>query len=164
MKEKYRNMVDAHQDKVYSLAMRILNNRAEAEDVSQEVYLKLWQSIKQIESDRAPHWLLRVTRNACLDRLRQKRLASEAQINSVERVDNVDEPAQILAYEQLGSWLRSAIEKLREPYKSLIVLCDIHQHSHRQAAKTLSINENQVKVYLHRARLKLREILQEVEL
>lgn len=164
MKEKYRNMVDAHQDKVYTLAVRILSNRTEAEDVSQEVYLKLWQSIEQIESDRAHHWLLRVTRNACLDRLRQKRLASEAQINCVERFDDVDEPAQIIAYEQLGSWLRSAIEKLREPYRSLIVLCDIHQHSHRQAAETLSINENQVKVYLHRGRLKLREILREVEL
>jgi RNA polymerase sigma-70 factor (ECF subfamily) len=163
MKFKFRNLVNSHQHQVFSLALYILRNRAEAEDVCQETYIKLWQHIATVDMDTAKAWLLKVTRNACLDRLRARR-----EITNVETLDESaseqHEPSLEIVREQLSHWLRDAIESLKEPYKSLIVLRDMQQHSYEHIATTLSLNLNQVKSYLFRARQQLRERLVEVEL
>ena len=65
---------------------------------------------------------------------------------------------------QLSAWLSSAIEKLKEPYRSLIILADLQQRSIKDVANTLDLNENQAKVYIHRGRKQLRVLLQGVEL
>ncbi len=171
MKFKFRTLVNRHQDQVYSLALYLLRNQAEAEDVSQETYIKLWQNIAEIDEDRAKAWLLKVTRNACLDRFRARR-QTKGQISSldnlnVETLEEIssekDEPSREVRHEQLSHWLRDAIDTLKEPYKSLIVLRDMKQHSYDHIATTLSLNLNQVKSYLFRARQQLREKLAEVE-
>ena len=129
----------------------------------QETYLKLWQNIAAIEMETAGAWLLKVTRNACLDRLRARR-----EVNNVENLDESaseqQEPSREIARDQLSHWLGNAIDTLKEPYKSLIVLRDMQQHSYEHIANALSLNLNQVKSYLFRARQQLREKLGEVEL
>ena len=145
------------------MALYLLRNRAEAEDVTQETFTKLWQHIADIEIETAKAWLLKVTRNACLDRLRAKR--ESISIESVEEsVSETQEPSKVIVHEQLSHWLRDAINTLKEPYKSLIVLRDMQQHSYEHIATTLSLNLNQVKAYLFRARKQLRDLLAEVEL
>jgi RNA polymerase sigma-70 factor (ECF subfamily) len=114
-----------------------------------------------IEAERAGAWLMKVTRNACLDRLRKRRPTSEAPDYQLGP-DHVQEPAEALAQDQLGGWLRSAIGNLKEPYRSLVVLRDVQQQSYRDVAQSLELSLDQVKVYLHRARRQLRENLQEV--
>lgn len=167
MKFKFRTLVNRHQDQVYSLALYLLRNQAEAEDVCQETYIKLWQNIKEIDEERAKPWLLKVTRNACLDRFRARRPVSSLDAINIDALDEVssdkDEPSREVRNEQLSHWLRDAIDTLKEPYKSLIVLRDMKQHSYDHIATTLSLNLNQVKTYLFRARQQLREILAEVE-
>jgi RNA polymerase sigma-70 factor (ECF subfamily) len=163
MKFKFRNLVNSHQDQVFSLALYILRNRAEAEDVCQETYIKLWQHIATIELDTAKAWLMKVTRNACLDRLRARRELTNVEIVDESASDH-QEPSREIVRDQLSHWLRDAIDTLKEPYKSLIVLRDMQQHSYEHIATTLSLNLNQVKSYLFRARQQLRELLAEVEL
>lgn len=160
---KFRNLVNQHQDRVFSLALYLLRDRAEAEDVCQETYTKLWQHIDAIELETAKAWLLKVARNACLDRLRAKRESSNID-NLEESVSDAREPSKEIVREQLSHWLREAIDTLKEPYKSLIVLRDMQHHSYEHIATTLSLNLNQVKSYLFRARKQLRELLSEVEL
>ena len=160
---KFRTLVNQYQDQVFSMALYLLRNRAEAEDVCQETYTKLWQHIDSIEEQTAKAWLLKVTRNACLDRLRARREVSNAEALE-ERVSEHNEPSREIVRDQLSHWLRDAIDKLKEPYKSLIVLRDMQQHSYEHIATTLSLNLNQVKSYLFRARKQLRELLAEVEL
>jgi RNA polymerase sigma-70 factor (ECF subfamily) len=63
---------------------------------------------------------------------------------------------------QLGEWLKHSINGLTEPYRSLVVLRDVHQHSYEEVASVLELSLPQVKVYLHRARKQLREQLAEV--
>ena len=163
MKFKFRGLVNRHQDQVYSLALYLLRDKAEAEDVSQETYIKLWQHIAGIEEDRAKSWLLKVTRNSCLDRLRARRQSTS--LDSVtEASSEHHEPSREIGREQLSTWLGDAIDTLKEPYKSLIVLRDMQQHSYEHIATTLSLNLNQVKSYLFRARQQLRQLLAEVEL
>ena len=63
---------------------------------------------------------------------------------------------------EAGRWLKVAIANLKEPYRSLVILTDIHQHSYQEVAAVLELSLSQVKVYLHRARKQLREQLSEV--
>lgn len=164
MKSKFYVFVNSYEDQVFSLALYMLRDRGEAEDVAQESYLKLWQHIDVIDDDRAKLWLLKVTRNSCIDRLRKKREMSNASEISLEIVDKSKGPDGVLAHEQLSQWLKDAIELLQEPYRSLIVLRDVQQKSTRDVAVDLSLTLSQVKVYLHRARAQLRDILREIEL
>lgn len=162
MKHIFRQLVDQHQDRVYSLALYLLRDRGEAEDACQEAFTKLWQHIEQVEVAAAKSWLLKVTRNLCLDRLRQRRDHSD--VDAEESLTSGLEPSQHLVQEQLQYWLKQAISQLKEPYKSLIVLRDVQQHSYEHIGQTLALNLNQVKSYLFRARQQLRELLNEVEL
>ncbi len=164
MNLKFYTFVNDYEDQVFSLALYMLRDRGEAEDVAQESYLKLWESIEDIDNDRAKLWLLKVTRNACIDRLRKKRLAVSVDELSDEPVDHSKGPVGIMAHEQLSKWLKDAIGLLQEPYRSLIVLRDIQQKSYGDVAVDLSLSLSQVKVYLHRARQQLRDILREIEL
>lgn len=160
---KFRTFVNRHQDQVFSLALYLLRNRAEAEDVVQDTYTKLWQRIEEVEEATAKAWLMKVTRNACLDRLRAKRNEMEVSVE-VDAESEDKGPSGEIAHAQLSQWLRDAINKLKEPYKSLIVLRDLQQHSYDHIATALSLNLNQVKSYIFRARKQLRDILSEAEL
>ena len=123
--------------------------------MAQEVYIRLWENLAQVEFARAKLWLLRVTRNACLDRLRRRTLEREFAQQTIP-----DEPAQgpveELALEQRTELLRQAVGGLEEPFRSLIILRDIHQHSYQDIARVLELSLDQVKVYLYRARQQLK--------
>ncbi len=161
MSRKFRSLVKSHENRVYTLAVYLLRDRSEAEDVAQETYLKLWNNLDTIDMERAGAWLMKVTRNACLDRLRKRRPQTELSDHHLG-TDQVQGPADTLEQAQLGNWLRSAIGNLKEPYRSLVVLRDVQQNSYREVALSLELSLDQVKVYLHRARRQLRENLQEV--
>ena len=161
MSSKFRSLVKKHEHQVYTLAVYLLRDRSEAEDVAQETYMKLWNNLDRIDYDRAAAWLMKVTRNACLDRLRKRRPQTEISDYHLGS-EQVQEPGEAFEQAQLGSWLRGAIGNLKEPYRSLVVLRDVQQNSYRDVAQTLELSLDQVKVYLHRARRQLRENLQEV--
>jgi RNA polymerase sigma-70 factor (ECF subfamily) len=161
MSRKFRSLVKKHEHQVYTLGVYLLRDRSEAEDVAQETYMKLWNNLDNIDNERAAAWLMKVTRNACLDRLRKRRPETEVTDYHLG-TDQVQEPAEAFEQEQLGSWLRGAIANLKEPYRSLVVLRDVQQNSYRDVAQALELSLDQVKVYLHRARRQLRDNLQEV--
>jgi len=97
--------------------------------------------------------------SASLDRLRRRKPETE-----FEEYQAVEEHGPMAGAQQgeLGQWLKSAIAGLREPYRSLVVLRDIQQHSYDEVANATELSLSQVKVYLHRARKQLREQLAEV--
>lgn len=156
----FNTIVREQQQRVYSLALYILRDKAEAEDLTQDVFMRLYNSADKIESQKIPSWLSAVTRNACIDKLRKRReftqIEDEHQITQA-----VQEPSGNLQNTQLSEWLNNAVLALKEPYQSLIRLCDIDQNSQQVAAQALNLSTTQVKVYLHRARSQLRELLKE---
>ena len=105
-------------------------------------------------------WLMKVTRNGCLDRLRRRR--ENVEFNEGHMAGEASGPLQDVSANELGGWLKRAIEGLKEPYRSLVVLRDVQQHSYEEVAGMLELSLAQVKVYLHRARKELREQLAEV--
>lgn len=155
---KYKALVDQHYRLVYAIAYRILADRGEAEDASQEVYEKLWKHIDRIVESEAAAWLARVTKNLCIDKLRARKSHVDAtEINELEC--HAQHTSDALQTEQLSRWLKDAIHQLDEPHKSLIYMIDIQQKSVRDAAESMGLNENQVKVYRHRARQTLKKLL-----
>lgn len=156
MSKIFRNWVNSYQDDAWSLARYLLNDTSEAEDVTQEAFIKLWKQRETIDPERIRPWLLKVIRNACLDRLRRRRLTIE-----VHEAD-VQGPGANAQREEIARWLKAAIAYLEEPYRSLVVLRDLQQHSYEEVAGITELSLSQVKVYLHRARKKLREQLTEI--
>ena len=170
MKFLFRTLVNQHQRLVYSQALHILANKSDAQDATQEAYERLWKHMNNSNNDKTltkesgKAWLLHVVRNRCIDKLRQRKPTDSENIEDL-RCDNPhNQPAANLAKQQLSHWLHNAIDRLKEPYRSLIILADLQQHTIKDVAQTLDLNENQVKVYIHRGRKQLRVLLQGVEL
>lgn len=160
MSSRFQRWVADYQDQAWTLARYLLKDPAEAEDAVQEAFVKLWQNQDKIDPLKIKPWLMKVTRNGCLDRLRKRRPTEE--LEDWHQPDHAPGPMQGLETAELGEQLKRTISGLKEPYRSLVVLTDVHQHSYEEVAGVLELNLSQVKVYLHRARKQLREQLAEV--
>jgi len=160
MSKKYRQWVRDYQDQAWTVARYILKDAGEAEDATQEAFVKLWNNRDKIDPERVQSWLMKVTRNGCLDRLRRRR--DSVEFDESYMGEENSGPMQGVAASQTREWLKRAIGSLKEPYRSLVVLRDVNQHSYEEVASMLELNLAQVKTYLHRARKQLREQLAEV--
>jgi RNA polymerase sigma-70 factor (ECF subfamily) len=151
---RYRLAVVQHYRTVYRVAHAILRDAAEAEDVTQETFVRYWQRGAGIERPR--EWLMKVARNGCLDRLRKSgRYVTGADDEVLDSPDNRD-PAWHYERRALAAELEQAIARLKEPQRSLVVLFDVQGMTAAECAQIVGLNVNQVKVYLHRARRRLR--------
>lgn len=157
----FQDTVRDHKDRLFGLAVRLTGDRAEAEDVVQESFIKLWrQDPKPPEAAVLP-WLLTVTRNASLDRLRRRRLVSAERAVMEAQPDGAAQPERQAAAEEFDRRLKDAVGELREPYRSLVILREMQGLDYQAIAQALSLSMSQVKVYLHRARRQLRHELSE---
>ena len=158
---RFRLAVLQHDRTVYRLARALLRDGREAEDVVQEAFLRYWQQGARVERPR--EWLLKVARNACLDRFRKSgRLVSHEQETPPEPSEERD-PAWHYEQRELAAGLQRLVDGLPEPQRSLIVLFDLQGFDGATCAAILGLNVNQVKVYLHRARRRLRVQLEQTE-
>lgn len=155
---------------VYQLALKLLGDEAEAEDVAQETFLNAFRAIDSFEwRSELSTWLYRIAYNAAMGRLRKR----EAQHVSVEelalRTDGQAVPRQLLDWcclperdfetAEARRKLEAAIAALPETLKPVFVLRVLEDLSTREVAETLGISESNVKVRLRRARLFLQERL-----
>jgi len=163
MSRIYRHWVMQHQDDVWSLARYLLKDAGEAEDAAQEAFVRLWKHRKIIDAERVRPWLMKVTRNECLDRLRRRRPEQELDDSLEGNAVAEGDPLSLVQRAEVSRWLNQAIGQLKEPYRSLVILRDVQQHSYEDVAQTMELSLSQVKVYLHRARKLLREQLAELK-
>jgi len=166
MKQTFRNLVDQYQQLVYSQAFFIVSDKGDAEDATQEAYERLWSVMHSDMFDigSAKAWLLHVVRNICIDKLRRRKPIADTEMDEFESESAQSKPVAQLMSKQVSAWLSAAIERLKEPYRSLIILADLQQRSIKEVAMALDLNENQAKVYIHRGRKQLRGFLQGTEL
>lgn len=164
----FETAVERHQRKVYTFARYYLGNAQEAEDITQEALLKLWQNQQQIDEEGQRAWLLKVTRNACLDRLRSRTSAArvfkddpDEQAVSAVAADAPGPEARASA-SGFRRHLRAALEELKDPMKSIVILREIEGLAYQEISDVLDVPLNTVRVYLHRGRRQLRRQLKEV--
>jgi len=159
--------VTLYQRRVFTFATYLLSSADEAEDVTQEVLVRLWSSGPAIPLERLGAWLLRVTRNACLDHLRRRRrqrrfVPVAAADTDLEVASRAPGPEVLATASQLGRRLIVGLGRLTEPQRSIVILRHIEGLSCREIGEIVDMTEGSVRVALHRARRRLRNELREV--
>jgi RNA polymerase sigma-70 factor, ECF subfamily len=168
----FEQLIAQHGPMLYRVALRLMGQREEAEDVLQETLLKVHQHIHTFDGRAAlTTWLYRIVVNTSLLRLRSKSRPHEALLDTVgprytEDGDHADEvadwalpPEQVLLRQEALSVLRQGIERLPELYRAVYVLAEVEGLPHQEIAGILDLTVGAVKTRLHRARLFLRELL-----
>ena len=166
----FERLYQLHNRRVYSLCLRMVGNTAEAEDLTQEAFLQLFRKISTFRGESAfSTWLHRLAVNVVLMRLRKK----SAVETSLEEVTEPDEESGgprrdfgTLDLRLTGSIdrvnLQRAVEQLPPGYKAVFVLHDVQGYEHNEIAEIMSCSIGNSKSQLHKARMRLRELLQEV--
>lgn len=166
MSAEFEAVVDRCQRNVYTYAVYLLRDPSAAEDLTQEVFLRLWRHWSGIDLQRVEAWLTRVTRNLCYDRWRLKRTETQYVVAPVEgeldsAVEHEAGPHELAEARDFRQRLDSALATLNEPLRSVLVLREILGFKYAEIAEALELPLNTVRVYLHRGRKKLREQLTE---
>jgi len=165
----FRELVEEHRDRIFNLCYRMLGNRAEAEDVAQEVFIAVFKTIDQFrEESKLSTWIYRVVVNHCKNRI--KYLARR----SARAHDELDEenaptdgapsvprrPDRQVEGAQLEKIMQDAIASLDEEQRTLVVLRDLEDLSMEEICEITGLPDGTVKSRLHRARLALRKKIQ----
>jgi RNA polymerase sigma factor (sigma-70 family) len=159
MLAQYQQAITQHRQRVFSFAHYSLRAKEDAEDITQEVFIKLWQHWQKIDHSKLGAWLMRVAHNAVIDHVRkQKNVASQTD----DYAEPEEQAAEALTEQQVDDGkfkeeLMASIKLLDDPFRSIIIMRDIQGMSYGDIQHTLDMSESQVKVYLHRGRRKLRE-------
>jgi RNA polymerase sigma-70 factor (ECF subfamily) len=166
-REAFESLYKAHSKRVYSVCLRMIRNPAEAEDLTQQVFLQLFRKIGTFRGESGfSTWLHRVTVNVVLMHLRRKRL-KEIPIEDPNRPGSDHEEVReqcrsdssmFSAIERLN--LKRAISKLPPGYKRQFLLSDLLGYEHSEVAKHLGCSIGCSKSQLHKARKRLQRLLQ----
>ncbi len=147
--------------KMYPFALRLLRNKEEAEDIVQEVFVKLWNRKDKLETlNSIEAFAMTVTKNLCLDKLKSIRTVSLENTKSSGYPASLEEsPGRQLELKDTVSKVKQIIDMLPDQYKMIIQLRDIEGYSYEEITEILNVNINTLRVNLSRARNKVRELL-----
>jgi RNA polymerase sigma-70 factor (ECF subfamily) len=154
-------LVRQHADRVYRLAYRLSGNQHDAEDLTQETFIRVFRSLQNYQPGTFEGWLHRITTNLFLDMVRRRaRIRMESLPEDYDRVP-ADEPnpEQIYHDSRLGPDLQAALDSLPPEFRAAVVLCDIEGLSYEEIGATLGVKLGTVRSRIHRGRQALREYL-----
>jgi RNA polymerase sigma-70 factor, ECF subfamily len=171
--QAFNEVVRAHGDKVFSLVYRMIGNRAEAEDLAQEVFVTVFKTVDSFRSEsKFSTWLLRIAANHCKNRIKYlSRRRTEAggldQMSEEKMADTghaalqgrIETPDVLLEAAELEHLMQQAIETLDEDHRLLIVLRDVEELSYEEIGDVSGLPEGTIKSRLHRARMIIKEYL-----
>ncbi len=159
---EFKLLVMPYSSRLFRMAYRLMNNREEAEDVVQEVYVKLWnmrQDLKNIKSIEA--LAVRITRNLCLDQLRRRKLNQEALAGErIEPPGRASTPEEEVERNEEIDLIHSLIASLPEPQRSLVHLRHLEGKEYEEIAEMVNMKVNAIRVSISRARKQMREMLE----
>lgn len=168
--EEFSRLVDAYSSKIYRLAIKMLNQQQDAEDVLQETFVKAYRGLKSFDGrSKLSTWLFRIATNEALMVIRRKHPDVVSIDEPIETEEGEQEPVQIIDWcclpenellsEESREKLDTAVQKLPERLRVVFLLRDINDLSTHETAEVLGLSDTAVKTRLSRARLRLREEL-----
>jgi len=171
-RQAFELLVGRYQSKVYRLAMGLTHNSQDAEEILQEVFFKVYQNLAEFEGKSAfSSWLYRIALNTSYMKLRERRGSNlvplDDVINQLEEqtldheADWSSRPDDQLHTSEAMAIIEKAVEKLPEEFKSVLILRDIEGFTNEEAGEILELSVPAIKSRLHRARLLLRQRLDE---
>ena len=166
----WEELVRLHTRRVYGLCYRFTGSDAEAQDLTQEIFLRVFRTLKSYRSHEGSlvTWLTRLSRNLLIDhyrRTRQDRLTDpiEDQLGTLEErehgADTVPRPDRAVAGREAGEILQAALGKLSPELRETVILRDLQEMEYREIAQVLKIPEGTVKSRLNRGRAELARLL-----
>ncbi len=170
----FGEVVLAYQRRVYNIAYRMLGNKEEAKDLAQEVFLSVFESIKNLREEvKFEPWLIQITLNHCRNQWkylkRKKYFQSDSLDDPIETeegeiarqvYDPSDNPETLLEKKMIQDLIQRGLLQLKEEQRQLIVLRDLQGLSYEEIGKLFSLPEGTVKSKIHRARMDLKEQLE----
>jgi RNA polymerase sigma-70 factor (ECF subfamily) len=144
------------------MAFSLMSNREEAEDIVQEVYVKLWGMRSQLGGYNSIEALcVRITRNLCLDHLRRRKVSHDAIKNEKLKEESYPEtPSEKLEQREKAELVQTLIEALPEPQRSLVHLRHLEGREYEEIAEMVNMNVNAIRVSISRARKQMREMVE----
>ncbi len=154
---EYNECVTEYADNVYRFILKNLRHEEDARDVVQTAFEKMWRNKDEVDAQKSKSYLFTVAYHQMIDHIRKvKRIQLREDFSDEIKVQN--RPVN-----NLKKILDEALSRLSETQRSLVLLKDYEGYSYEEIGKITGLNESQVKVYLHRARLQLREYLVKME-
>ncbi len=155
--EEYNKSVDSYADGIYRFALKTLKDQEKAKDTVQDTYEKLWVKHRDVSFEKVKSYLFTTAYHASIDLIRKEK----------KNVDYESAPAVGLSsleqYSDIREVLNKAVELLPDIQKSVILLRDYEGYSYEEVGEITGLNESQVKVYIFRARLFLKNYLVSIE-
>jgi RNA polymerase sigma-70 factor (ECF subfamily) len=170
-KRKFRMLVEQYQQMVFRTCMGFLHNKDDADDLTQEVFIQVYQSLKRFKGDSAfSTWLYRIAVNASLNKIRKSPLKlifhrfENAAGNKNEKeiyppVSDQEDPENILIRQEHFEWVKQALDTLPENQRTAIVLSKYDDLPQKEIAEIMKTTESAVEALLQRAKKNLREKL-----
>jgi RNA polymerase sigma-70 factor (ECF subfamily) len=154
-------VVRLHSDRVYRLAYRLTGNKHDAEDLTQEVFVRVFRSLSGYTPGTFEGWLHRITTNLFLDMVRRKqRIRFDALPDDAERIPGRERsPQQVFDDTHFDGDVQAALDALPPDFRAAVVLCDLEGLPYEEIAATLGIKVGTVRSRIHRGRAQLRAAL-----
>ena len=167
----WEELVRTHTRRVYSLCYRFTNSDSEAQDLTQDVFLRIFKTVKTFRAEEGSFttWMARLTRNLLIDNYRRKRQdrmtdSLEPQLPVLqEQLASSSRPDGLVAGREARERLQAGLQKLSPELRETLILRDLEELEYREIAEILRIPEGTVKSRLNRARTELARILQRTE-
>src|SRR5271170_4083969 len=164
----WEDLVRVHTRRVYSLCYRFTNSDSEAQDLTQDVFLRIFKTVKSFRAEEGSFttWMARLTRNLLIDNYRRKRQdrmtdSLEPQLPVLEeQLASSSRPDGLVAGREARECLQAGLQKLSPELRETLILRDLEELEYREIAEILRIPEGTVKSRLNRARTELARILQ----
>lgn len=155
--KEYNDCVNLYADNVYRFILKNLRHEEDARDVVQTAFEKMWRNRNEVDAAKCKSYLFTVAYHQMIDHIRKvKRIQLKESFD--EAVRTTHQPVN-----DLKKILNEALDRLNETQKSLVMLKDYEGYSYEEIGQIMNLNASQVKVYLHRARVQLKEYLVKME-
>ncbi len=168
--EAFEKLIERYQKKVFNMAFRIIGNHDDASELAQEVFIRIFKSIKTFKEESSfSTWVYRITTNICLDELRKRKnrkivyldddIKSEDGEMKRQLEDTRPTPEAAAEKNEVKRVVESAIQALSDEHRTVIVMRDLQGFSYEEIASIIKCPEGTVKSRINRARQALRDIL-----
>ena len=155
--EEYNCSVDEYSDNIYRFIHKNIRDKEKAKDIVQDTYEKLWLRVEAVTFEKVRSYLFTVAYHTMIDLIRREKKQSNFDLVKPDQFSHSSQ------YSDLNEILHETIKKLPDAQRSVILLRDYEGYSYEEIAEITGLNESQVKVYIYRGRVFLREYIGKME-
>ncbi len=155
-RQEYHKAVDTYSARLFRFAFKVLRNTDDARDIVQDCYQRLWENRSEVLFEKCRPWLFTVAYNAMMNMLQKQN-----RVMLVENYHNLETPGNEQMFD-LRELLDKCLAELPAIQQSVVLLRDLEGYDYREIGNILNLNESQVKVYLFRARQKIKNYIKDL--